>query len=81
MNWQTTTVTKATVAGYVSHASDILLHLTTKSALDDIVCIKNTGKPSQLIFGHVPSLAIWLDIDLTADLVSKLRAYTVNIPQ
>jgi hypothetical protein len=74
-------MTITSIAANIPEPLNVLRGLTTQCTLDDVILINQSGDLNDLRLGQVTSLSVWVDAGLCQNVVRKLRANAMNIPE
>jgi hypothetical protein len=74
-------MTQSPVTRDVTETCDVLLHLSTKLALDHVALLNHTGDSSYLVLGEVTGFGGPVDPGLLENQKRRVRPHSVNVTE
>ena len=74
-------MTIASIAADIPEALDVLRGLASQCTFNDVILVNQSGDLNDLRLGQVTSLGVWVNAGFCQDVVRKLRANAVNVPE
>jgi len=71
----------AAIAPDFTKSGNVLVHLTTQLSFDNVIVIKEDGKPRQVVFAKVPGFQGRLNTRLPAKITGDCRTDAVKVCQ